>query len=79
MKSSLISGIDFESTKTVGIKGAWQLLNQILLEKEPRVAWLPNITVQDIGHWSGAHPLAIKNKDYEEYSAMVGRRIAWKA
>lgn len=79
MGTNLLEGIDFEQTGTYGIQGAWHLLNQIILEKEPRMAWMTDTVFEDLGHWSGEHPLAIKTPEYEEYSALVGRKIAWQA
>lgn len=73
----LLSGIDFEKHEVGGIKGAFHLLNQIILEKEPRVGWIPSVTVQDIGHWSGEHPEHISSESHREYSIEVGRGIAW--
>lgn len=77
MPVSLLSGLDFEAHEVGGIKGAFHLLNQIILEKEPRVAWLPHVIVQDIGHWSGEHPEHISSKEHRDYSIEVGRNIAW--
>lgn len=77
METKLLSGITFEKHDVYGIKGAFHLLNQIILEKEPRVGWLPHVTVQDIGHWSGEHPEHIRSDEHREYSVEVGRNIAW--
>lgn len=77
MRREMIDDIDFEKFESNGITGAWQLLNQIIVEKEPRIGWLPDITVQDIGHWTGEHPEHIASEDHREYSVKVGRRIAW--
>lgn len=77
MRTDLLDDINFESYGTDGVRGAWALLNQILVEKEPRVGWLPEVTVQDVGHFSGAHPEHIASEEHAEYSAEVGRRIAW--
>lgn len=77
MKTSLLDGISFEKYETRGIRGAFALLNQIIVEKEPRVGWLPDVTVQDIGHFSGTHPEHIASEEHQAYSAEVGRKIAW--
>lgn len=77
MTTSLIQDITFESHKINGITGAYSLLNQIIIEKEPRVGWLPQVIVQDMGHLSGTHPDHIKSEEHQQYSAEVGRRIAW--
>ncbi len=79
MATKMVEGVDFESTRTYGIQGAWHLLNQIVMEKEPRMAWMTHLTFEDLGHHSGEHPQAIKTREYEEYSAMVGRPITWQA
>lgn len=79
MRTNLLDGIKFEKYATDGIRGAFALLNQMLLEKEPRVGWLPDVVVQDIGHFSGTHPDHIASEEHQEYSAQVGRKIAWTA
>ena len=78
MRTSMLSDIQFERIPTSsGISGAFPLLNQIILEKEPRIGWLSEVVVEDMGHWSGAHPDHIKSEEHSEYSAEIGRRIAW--
>lgn len=77
MRKNLIDGIQFEEHDINGIRGAFQLLNQIILEKEPVVGWLPSVTFEDMGHWSGTHPEHIQSEAHREYSVEVGRRIAW--
>ena len=77
MRSSLIKDMSFERFSPNGISGAFNIIKQIIAEKEARCGWLTTVTVQDIGHWSGAHPLHIKSAEHEEYSATVGRPIAW--
>lgn len=77
MRADLLEGINFEKHDVYGIKGAFHLLNQIILEKEPRVGWLPQVLVQDIGHWSGDHPEHIQSAEHRDYSVEVGRGIAW--
>lgn len=77
MRASLLEGIQFEDIAANGLTGAFSLLNQIILEKEPRVGWLPGVEVQDMGHWSGQHPEHIKSEEHREYSVEVGRRVAW--
>lgn len=77
MRGSLPTGVFFEKFSSSGICGAWQVLNQIILEKDARVGWIGNLTVQDIGHWSGTHKDHIKSEAHAEYSAEVGRPIAW--
>lgn len=77
MKKSMIDGIDFESFSIDGIRGAFHLLNQIIMEKEPRIGWASDITVQDMGHWTGDHPEHIKSEDHYIYSIQIGRPVAW--
>lgn len=79
MRSSLLDGVQFERMQARGIKGAFSLLYQIIVEKEPKIGWLPTVTVQDIGHWSGKHESHIKTPEHEAYSAYVGRPVAWSA
>lgn len=77
MKSSLIEGIDFEDVDVRGIKGAFNLFDQINTEKEPVVGWLPDVEVQDMGHWSGLHPEHIKTGEHVMYYNEVGRKTQW--
>lgn len=77
MKASLPQDVFFERTAPSGIVGSFNILKQILTEKEPKVGWVSSVTVQDIGHWSGKHPSHIKSKEHELYSLEVGRSIAW--
>lgn len=77
MKTGLLDGITFEKYGTSGIRGAFALLNQIILEKEPRVGWLPEVIVQDMGHFSGTHPEHIASEEHQAYSVEVGRKVAW--
>jgi len=77
MKRKLFEDMDLTRYKTSGIKGAFEILNQVILFKEPKVGWVPNVTVDDVGHWSGQHPLHLKTDEHREYSANVGRRVSW--
>lgn len=77
MKRSMIEGIEFDRHDVVGIKGATNILYQIVIEKEPKIGWLTEVTVQDIGHWSGLHPEHIKNADHLNYYNEIGREVAW--
>lgn len=79
MKASLIEDIYFEKHETNGLIGAIPILRQIVDQKEPKIGWVPNVVVQDIGHWGGEHPEHIKSREHEEYSLEVGRNIAWKS
>lgn len=78
MRRSLVEGMSFERyDASLGIKGAFEVLNQIILEKEPKIGWVHSVVVQDIGHWSGAHPLAIKTDEYKHYYAEIGRKVSF--
>lgn len=79
MRTKLLDNIYFERHDTGGLVGAIPILRQIVTEKEPKIGWLPDVIVQDIGHWSGAHTEHIKSKDHEFYSKEVGRQINWSA
>lgn len=77
MKANLINNMYFERHPTQGLTGAISILKQIVTEKEPNVGWVPDVVVEDVGHWSGKHQLHIKSKEHEFYSKEVGRQIAW--
>jgi glycosyltransferase involved in cell wall biosynthesis len=77
MKRSMAEGMDFTRYRINGIKGAFEILNQIILDKDPKIGWVPNVTVEDIGHWSGTHEKHIKSDAHREYSANIGRRVSW--
>lgn len=77
MKRKLIDGLNFESINTNGIVGAYNILDQIILETDPKIGWVDKVTVQDLGHWSGNHPENIKSIEHETYYREVGRKIAW--
>lgn len=79
MKYSLVKDMYFERHELNGLMGAVPLLRQIVTEKEPKIGWVPNVIVQDVGHWSGQHELCIKSKEHFEYSKEVGRAVAWSA
>jgi len=69
----------FYNHDVVGITGAIAILRQIYSEKSPIMGWVPSVVFDDMGHWSGEHPMHIKSKDHLEYSNEVGREIAWTA
>lgn len=77
MKRSMIDGMKFERYNVVGINGAFEILNQIILDKEPKIGWVPNVVVQDIGHWSGKHPLCIKSDEHRDYYSEINRKVSW--
>lgn len=76
-RKSLIEGMYFERHELKGLLGAVSLLRQIVTEKEPKVGWIKEVTVQDVGHWSGAHKEHVRSKEHFEYSKEVGRSVAW--
>lgn len=78
MRREVLDGMYFEKHNTNGLTGAIPILKQICLEKDPKVGWMADVIVQDIGHWSGKHPLHIKSFEHERYSKSVGRAIAWR-
>lgn len=77
MKTTLIESMTFEKYAPNGITGAFNILKQIIAENDAKCGWVPSVTVQDVGHWSGYHPLHIKSKEHEEYSAVIGRGVSW--
>lgn len=77
MKAALVKDMFFERIPICGVRGAFQILKQIILYNNPKIGWLPQVTVQDVGHWSGNHPDHIKSKAHAEYSCEVGRDFAW--
>ena len=77
MRPELIHDIDFAMYDLYGIKGAYSLIKQIIDEKEPKVGWVDNVIVQDMGHWSGHHPDHIKTPEHAEYYHEVGRKTTW--
>jgi glycosyltransferase involved in cell wall biosynthesis len=79
MRRKLVEGMSFERyDSSLGIRGAFEVLNQIILEKEPKIGWVPSVVVEDMGHWSGQHKLCIKSEEHKQYYAEIGRRIAWQ-
>lgn len=77
MRRDFIEDMYFEQVGTRGIIGAFQVLKQIISEKSPKVGWIEEVTVEDIGHWSGLHKQHIKSMEHKKYSAEIGRPIAW--
>lgn len=77
MPTSLVKDMKFEEHDVGGICAAFNILHQILMEKDPVVGWAEKITIQDIGHWSGRHPDHIKTEDHAKYYKEVGRGVAW--
>ena len=78
MKRSMIEGMAFERYPNLqGINGAFEILKQIIMDKEPKIGWVPSVVVEDIGHWSGTHEKNIKSDEHREYYAQVNRRISW--
>lgn len=79
MKRELIEDIYFEKHPTNGLTGAISILKQICVEKDPKIGWVADVVVEDVGYWRGSHPKHIKSKEHERYSKEVGRQISWKA
>jgi glycosyltransferase involved in cell wall biosynthesis len=78
MKRSMVDLMTFERYPNLkGINGAFEILKQIILDKEPKIGWVPSVIVEDIGHWSGTHPLHIKTDEHKDYYAQVNRRVSW--
>jgi len=77
MKAHLPENIYFDKPNVPGITAAFNVLLQIIREKEPVVGWLTSVTMEDMGHWSGSHDEHIASEEHREYSARVGRRVAW--
>lgn len=77
MKRSLIDDVQFEDIESYGIKGAFPVLQQIIVEKDPRIGWATNVNVEDMGHYSGKHEKHIKSQEHLEYSQEVGRSVSW--
>jgi glycosyltransferase involved in cell wall biosynthesis len=78
MAVELAKGIELARHEVSGIKGAFNILKQILLEREPIVGWAENIVVQDLGHWSGMHPGYIKSEEHMKYYKEIGRNTDMK-
>ena len=79
MKVKMLEDIVFDRYPVDGIKGAFNILKQIVLDKNPKIGWTTKVTVQDVGHWSGAHQDHIKSREHEEYSKEIGRQVSWEA
>lgn len=77
MRRDMIEGISFDRFEVRGIKGAFNILDRIIIEKDPKIGWVTDVVVQDLGHWSGQHPEHIKSEPHRQYYEEVGRRIVW--
>lgn len=77
MKTDILKDLIFEKTGTSGIRGAFNIINQIVAAKDPVIGWTDTVMFEDIGHLSGTHPLHIKTDEHRVYSAEVGRPIQW--
>ncbi len=78
MYVDLVKGMEFVRHDVGGIKAAFNILKQILIEKDPKVGWADEITVQDLGHWSGMHPEYIKSEEHMKYYQEIGRNTDMK-
>lgn len=77
MRASLLNDISFEKFAPNGITGAFNIIKQIIAETDAKTGWVPKVTVDDLGHWSGQHPDHIKSEEHLKYSAEVGRPVSW--
>jgi len=77
MYMDLVKDIVFKRHDIKGITGAFNILKQILIEKDPKVGWASKVVVQDIGHWSGLHSQHIKSQKHFDYYQEVGRGVDW--
>jgi glycosyltransferase involved in cell wall biosynthesis len=77
MKKSLIEDMSFERIGINGIRGAFNIINQIIVDKAPKVGWTTEVTFEDVGYWAGTHPLHIKSVEHAVYSAEIGRPVSW--
>jgi hypothetical protein len=77
MKTDVIRGMSFEEIGVGGIRGAFNIINQITVDKDPRVGWTDKVTFEDVGYWAGTHPLHLKTMSHAVYSAEIGRPISW--
>lgn len=78
MYVNLTKGMEFQRHDVRGIKGAFNILKQIIIEKDPKIGWLPDVVVQDLGHWSGMHPEYIKSEEHMQYYQEIGRNTDMK-
>jgi len=75
MYANLVKDLIFEDIDVRGIVGAFNILKQIIIENDPIVGWAPNVVVQDMGHWSAAHPDFIRTPEHLEYYEEIGRKV----
>jgi glycosyltransferase involved in cell wall biosynthesis len=75
MYTHLVKGLVFDNHDVSGITGAFNILKQIIIEKEPIVGWADKVIVQDMGHWSGKHQDFIRSPAHMEYYQEVGRKV----
>lgn len=79
MRKKFIDNLTFDEADTRGIKGAFELLHEIIVLNDPRpkLGWTDKVTFQDIGYWKGSHPNHIKSEEHKQYSIEVGRDTSW--
>lgn len=77
MRTEMIEDIYFEQFNSQGIRAAFHIINQIIVEKSPKIGWTDRVTYEDVGYWTGSHPAHIKSKEHALYSAEIKRRITW--
>jgi hypothetical protein len=78
MKRDLLKNIKMDFNEERTLTGAWQLMQRIIQESRAKTAWTKDVTLQDMGHWSGKHPNHLKSKEHFNYSVEVGRVVSWK-
>lgn len=77
MRREMIEGLYFERFGSTGIRAAFNLIHQIVAEKEPKIGWTDAVTYEDVGYWYGTHAKHVKSLDHAAYSHEVGRAIKW--
>lgn len=78
MRANMIQDIYFEPCGKGGIYAAFNIIKQIVVEKEPKIGWTDDVTYEDVGYWTGSNAKHIKTVDHAIYSKEIGRPIAWQ-
>ena len=78
MKREMIEDIYFERFNSFGINSAFNIIHQIVAEKDPKIGWTDKVTYEDVGYLSGSHPEHIKSVEHKAYSSEVGRHVTWR-
>ena len=77
MRRDIIKDTFFEKLEYGGIKCAHAIVHQIQTENDLNVGWTKEVTVDDIGHWSGKHEKHVKSPEHLRYSMEIGREVSW--